>query len=45
MSSQATLKPIPLWKAILLFASTSALIYAAVYAVIPRLIARELTFL
>ncbi len=45
MSNQATLKPMPLWKAILLFAATSALIYIAVYFFIPRLIAKELTFL
>jgi membrane protease YdiL (CAAX protease family) len=43
--NQTTLRSIALWKAIMLFAFTSALIYISIYFFIPKLINYGLTFL
>jgi membrane protease YdiL (CAAX protease family) len=44
-NTPATLKPLPLWKSILLFACTTAPIYFGVYFLIPVLQNRGLSFL
>ena len=45
MDDKVALRPMPIWKAILLFASTSAMIYVAVYVLGPSLVTKGLSFL